>query len=586
MEDAAIDAFVQWFQSNGGYVDLQVMGITEFSEGGRGAIALCDIPKGYTIFTLPRTLTLSTRTSPLPSLFGLDAWRAHGLHKGWVGLILCMMWEDAWAHESDVVNVGVQRQDDIRTTWGSYMRILPTEFDTPMLWNAEELEELQGTAVVDKIGRDDAERDYSEKVVPAIQTSLVLFPPSHHGTWYTLEAYHRAGSRILSRSFTVSRWTVGDNVEENDPNEAEVDDHLDTPIESSMHIDEPDPPQLENIIEGLDSNSEDDEEDDPSDIAMVPMADLLNAKWGSENAKLFYESQMLRMVTTKNIRQCEQIFNTYGDPPNSDLLRRYGHVDLVRLHPPSSVHTHGIDGDVEMGDDKDPETISCLGNPSDVVEIRADLIVHMVKKSRSGSKTEDDVRARIEWWLDEGEDDIFVIGLPEPGSQSSATLPPEIISLARLLMLSEADFRIAHSKGKLPKGKLKKDDAKESKAVLEILNDVFKERERNVYRWRCGNPLTHLSQDDEHLLSLPETLIKRKRHAVVVRLGEKRILKLMREKLRSLLAELNASSGVGDKNTKLDARDNKDVNGGKDTGSGRKRVSGLEGDQGRKRHRK
>ena len=44
MNDADIDAFVQWFQLNGGFVDTKVMGITEFSGSGRGAIALCDIP--------------------------------------------------------------------------------------------------------------------------------------------------------------------------------------------------------------------------------------------------------------------------------------------------------------------------------------------------------------------------------------------------------------------------------------------------------------------------------------------------------------------------------------------------------------
>lgn len=42
-DDADIDAFVRWFQSNGGLVDTKVMGITEFPGSGRGAIALCDI---------------------------------------------------------------------------------------------------------------------------------------------------------------------------------------------------------------------------------------------------------------------------------------------------------------------------------------------------------------------------------------------------------------------------------------------------------------------------------------------------------------------------------------------------------------
>ena len=45
----------------------------------------------------------------------------------------------------------------------------------------------------------------------------------------------------------------------------------------------PQPLLLEDTDEGLGPDSEDDEEDDPSDVAMVPMADLLNARWGSEN---------------------------------------------------------------------------------------------------------------------------------------------------------------------------------------------------------------------------------------------------------------------------------------------------------------
>ena len=52
-----------------------------------------------------------------------------------------------------------------------------------------------------------------------------------------------------------------------------------------MDIDKahPQTPLLENADEGLEPDSEDDEEEDPSDVAMVPMADLLNARWGSEN---------------------------------------------------------------------------------------------------------------------------------------------------------------------------------------------------------------------------------------------------------------------------------------------------------------
>ena len=45
-------------------------------------------------------MILSTRTCILPQKFGLDAWKKFGLHQGWAGLILCMMWEAAQGSQS------------------------------------------------------------------------------------------------------------------------------------------------------------------------------------------------------------------------------------------------------------------------------------------------------------------------------------------------------------------------------------------------------------------------------------------------------------------------------------------------------
>lgn len=47
------------------------------------------------LFAIPRGLTLSTRTSSLQSRFGAEQWKAMKMDEGWVGLILCMMWEAA-----------------------------------------------------------------------------------------------------------------------------------------------------------------------------------------------------------------------------------------------------------------------------------------------------------------------------------------------------------------------------------------------------------------------------------------------------------------------------------------------------------
>lgn len=46
MTDGILDAFVSWFEQNDGILDKEHIGFTTFpvSEGGRGAVALRDIP--------------------------------------------------------------------------------------------------------------------------------------------------------------------------------------------------------------------------------------------------------------------------------------------------------------------------------------------------------------------------------------------------------------------------------------------------------------------------------------------------------------------------------------------------------------
>ena len=132
----------------------------------------------------------------------------------------------------------------------------------------------------DKIGREDAERDYHKKLIPAIHSRQDLFSPNLIPTYYSLERYHIHGSQILSRSFQVERWEGEDEGEAN------------TSIQSvgntsgDMEVDEPSHPESEDneIVE------EDSDDEDPSDVAMVPMADMLNAKYGCENVGLLFSS--------------------------------------------------------------------------------------------------------------------------------------------------------------------------------------------------------------------------------------------------------------------------------------------------------
>lgn len=91
--------------------------------------------KGDTVlFTIPRPILLSTQTSALPSLLGKEDWTLLG--KGWTGLILCMMYEEARGEASP---------------WCGYLRDLPTNFDTLIYWSEEELDMLQSSTIRSKL---------------------------------------------------------------------------------------------------------------------------------------------------------------------------------------------------------------------------------------------------------------------------------------------------------------------------------------------------------------------------------------------------------------------------------------------------
>ncbi|KAF5355520.1 hypothetical protein D9758_006380 [Tetrapyrgos nigripes] len=464
-----LQSFLSWFQRGGGRIDTSAMGFCYFSqaEGDRGAVALKDMPEGHVLFTIPRSLTLSTRNSSLPKLLGPRVWKEKRMDKGWAGLILCMMWETA---------------QGLSSKWQEYLETLPTTFETPMFWDGIDLEELKGTYVVDKLGKEEAEKTYNETLLPVVESRPDLFPADSIAVHYTLEQYHVMGSRILSRSFDVERW------EGEEGNETEDSEVADTSMGSAMDVDLPTSSSADNPNhEDPENENSDDEEEDEVDVSMVPVADLLNARYGTENAKLFYEPTELKMLTTKPVKAGEQIWNTYGDLPNAKLLRRYGHVDVLEL----------------PGGGK--------GNPGDVVELRADLVVSALPPTIPKSK----VQEIIDWYLEEGGDDVLVF-------EADMELPSQLLTLIRLFLLSPEELKKVQDKGKLPKNKV---DAPLLDIVIRALQMRMQEYPTSI-------------EDDETLLTGDLSL--KKRNAIFVRLGEKNILRgalQNAEAIRSTLAE-------------------------------------------------
>ena len=59
--------------------------------------------------------------------------------------------------------------------WWPYLQILPREFDTLIYWSPAELSELEGSAVLDKIGKDSADSTFAKILLPIVQHNPELF---------------------------------------------------------------------------------------------------------------------------------------------------------------------------------------------------------------------------------------------------------------------------------------------------------------------------------------------------------------------------------------------------------------------------
>ncbi|QRW21763.1 RuBisCO LSMT substrate-binding protein [Rhizoctonia solani] len=367
----------------------------------------------------------------LKSKMSAKEWQ--GLGKGWTPLILCMMWEAAKGNGSiweGYLGMCVPIFASIFDPLGT--ETMPIRFDTPMFWPITDL----------KTTRDEYSRYYHSPCSPIYARLVATGPIPPLASRYPLHSgaisYH--GQPNLSRSFHV------EEDEEEKRNQKKE-------------------PQTE-VQEGEVEN-EQEEEKTVEDVAMVPMADMLNARYGGENAKLFYEPHVLKMVTTKAIAAGDQIWNTYGDPPNSDLLRRYGYVD-------------------------EP------GKGLDIVEIQGSLVVECAASYLFLSSEQQ--KERVGWWLEMGGDDTFTLDM-------TTLIPPELLSFTQLLLLSDMEWEKTQEKEKPPKPK--------SDSVKKCVKNAL-ERRMEMYSTTI--------EEDEHQLSIGQHTLN-KRHALIIRIGEKKVLK-------------------------------------------------------------
>lgn len=140
------------------------------------------------------------------------------------------------------------------------------------------------TVGIEKIGKQEGEESFRTIALPIVRARPDLFP---NPDLFTVDLFHHMGSLILSRSFTV--------------------EPIEIPGEEDVSMEKSNTSLPDTSIEMNASTEEEEEEDGAADVAMVPFADILNARSGHHNAQLVYELETLDMTATRDIPQGEQI---------------------------------------------------------------------------------------------------------------------------------------------------------------------------------------------------------------------------------------------------------------------------------------
>ncbi|XP_069757061.1 N-lysine methyltransferase setd6 [Narcine bancroftii] len=271
--EVALSQFLNWCKQSGLHLNPKVYVSKEGTVADYGLVAKGDIEEGELLFSIPRSAILSQHTTTIHELLKKEE-AALESRSGWVPLLLSMLFE---------ITSGESR-------WRPYFSLWPgfSTLNHPMFWSEEERNRLLlGTGVALAVEKDliNIEDEYNSIVLPFMKSHPGTFDPQKH----TLDLYKKLVAFVMAYSFQ-----------------------------------EP--------VEGEDED-DDDEDKTPNPPLIVPMADILNHV-ANHNANLEFTPEYLKMVSIKKISGGEEIFNTYGQLANWQLLHMYGFTEPY----PSNLH--------------------------------------------------------------------------------------------------------------------------------------------------------------------------------------------------------------------------------------------------------
>ncbi|KAI5287550.1 hypothetical protein KEM54_005913 [Ascosphaera aggregata] len=271
--------FVQWVRECPGVRVNPKVRVVEGRESAKGflAVASADVEEDEELFIFPEDVCLTYKSSNLKNTPDFDSLPEE--LGPWLCLMLTMVYEFL---------------RDKKSPWFPYLSTLPSSFDSLMFWSKEELEELQGSAVIDRIGKSDADLAILNQLLPIILKHPEVFtvPPdivsfdSIQGREYLLQVAHRMGSLIMAYGF---------DVEEGDGKEKDGEDGYVT-----------------------------DDEGQSASKAMVPLTDVFRADVNRHNMRLYQDEGTFIVRASKAIAKGEELVSEHEEIPRSECLRRYG----------------------------------------------------------------------------------------------------------------------------------------------------------------------------------------------------------------------------------------------------------------------
>lgn len=259
------DKLLTWLSEEG--ASWKSLKIHQFSVGGFGLSAECSIEEGEQWLTIPRKVMLTSETARKSKLGVIAETDTILQHMPNVLLALHLLNERC----------------EEKSFWTPYIKTLPDEYDTPMYFTLEELNELKGSPVLDE----------AVKHCRNIARQYAYF--------YRLFKTHHAGSRSdqdlpMKEFFTYDsyRWAVSAVMTRQNP------------------------------IPSTDGSSE--------LLALVPLWDMCNHSSGKLTTDYNLEKDQLESYSFQAVSPGDQIFIFYGLRSNAELFVHSGFVYADNEH--------------------------------------------------------------------------------------------------------------------------------------------------------------------------------------------------------------------------------------------------------------